>query len=70
MLAEQEGCCAICGTEDPGKNGRFNVDHNHDTGEIRGLLCYGCNVGIGHLRDNPSICLAAAEYLFTNGHYG
>ena len=41
MLAEQGGGCAICGA--PPKTRRLHVDHDHKTGEIRGLLCYRCN---------------------------
>ena len=70
MLQLQSGCCKICGTNAPGPKGRFVVDHNHDTGEVRGLLCWSCNVGIGHLQDSPSILLSAFNYLSTNGHYG
>ena len=43
MLAAQSGCCAICGNP-PKKGGRrLNVDHNHRTGKVRGLLCHRCN---------------------------
>jgi nitrate/TMAO reductase-like tetraheme cytochrome c subunit len=70
MLESQNGQCKICGTDTPGNKGRFVVDHNHVTGEVRGLLCWSCNVGIGHLQDNPSILLSAFNYLSTNGHYG
>ena len=63
MLTEQGGC-AICGTTEPGgKYGRFHVDHDHKTGEVRGLLCNGCNVGLGHFRDHPERLNKAAEYL-------
>lgn len=48
LLDQQGGCCAICGSEKAGGRGqRFHVDHCHRTGRIRGLLCYGCNVGLG-----------------------
>ena len=62
MLASQGGLCAICKTSEPGKKG-FHVDHSHDTGKVRGLLCHGCNLGIGHLRDDPAIVAAALLYL-------
>jgi hypothetical protein len=48
------------------KNGRIKalaVDHNHATGEIRGLLCANCNKGIGNLGDSPDRLLVAAGYL-------
>lgn len=70
MLEQQNGCCKICGTNVPGPKGRFVVDHNHSTQEVRGLLCWSCNVGIGHLQDNPLIILSAFNYLSANGHYG
>jgi len=41
----------------------FNVDHDHKTKKVRGLLCFGCNTGIGCLRDNPSRLRSAADYL-------
>lgn len=71
MLAAQGGVCAICAEPDPtGKE--LAVDHDHaccpdpakSCGKcVRGLLCWPCNVGIGHLRDDPKILTAAAEYL-------
>jgi len=71
MLEQQEGCCKVCGTDEPGGgNGRFSVDHNHATGEVRGLLCNGCNLGIGHLQDSPAVLLKAAAYLLEQGYYG
>lgn len=64
MLASQDGKCAICSSDNPGGRGRyFHVDHDHSTGRIRGLLCHGCNTGIGLLRDDPSILSAALAYL-------
>ena len=64
MLAAQGGKCAICpATEPGGKWNRWHVDHDHDTGEIRGLLCNGCNIAIGHLRHNPAIMLSAMKYI-------
>lgn len=41
----------------------FCIDHNHQTGEIRGLLCSPCNRAIGQLQDNPNILRKAANYL-------
>lgn len=66
-LDAQGGRCAICGTDEPGKsNGphkRFSIDHDHKTGEVRGLLCNHCNRGIGLLRDDPDVLLKAHLYL-------
>ena len=65
MFEEQDGRCAICrGTETKTpKNGRFCVDHDHSTGEVRGLLCGSCNRGIGLLGDDPDVVLRAHKYL-------
>ena len=63
MLEAQQGACAICGTTDTGKRKAFAVDHCHDTGKIRGLLCGNCNTGIGNLRDNIKLLERAIEYL-------
>ena len=62
LLEKQERVCAICGGVN--KNGRkLYVDHNHDTGVVRGLLCDDCNVGIGRLRDNKDLAYKAYLYL-------
>lgn len=63
MKVAQKGCCALCGTDTPGGNGDFAVDHDHETGIVRKLLCFNCNIGIGKFRDNPELLRKAAEYL-------
>ena len=65
MLAGQGGACAICGTSDfsSGRAGRPAVDHDHDTGAIRGLLCLRCNVGLGAFKERADLIRAAAGYL-------
>ncbi len=64
MLAEQGGGCAICSSSGTSKrNGRLHIDHDHDSGRIRGLLCSKCNSGIGQLQDDPTLLRAAAEYI-------
>jgi hypothetical protein len=69
LLASQDGRCAICGTQDPAmaqgaSSGRsLAVDHDHETGAIRGLLCMPCNLGLGYLRDDPNNLRRAAQYL-------
>jgi hypothetical protein len=64
MLAEQNGCCAICGTDTPGGKGqRLHVDHCHDSSRIRGLLCTRCNTGLGQFLDDPARLTAAISYL-------
>ena len=59
VLELQGGTCAICKQVPT----TFVVDHDHRSGAIRGLLCGPCNRALGHLRDQPGLCLAAAEYL-------
>ena len=65
--ASQDGRCAICGDIPSqlrgGKIVRLSVDHDHATGEVRGLLCNKCNRGIGYLQDSVDILQLAAEYL-------
>jgi hypothetical protein len=53
--------CVICGSEDP-----LVVDHDHDTGAVRGMLCNHCNRGLGHFRDNPILLEFAAQYLYAS----
>ena len=62
MMEEQNQVCAIC--KNPCKNNeRLSVDHCHNTGAVRGLLCNNCNTGIGMLNDDPDLVRRAFEYL-------
>jgi hypothetical protein len=64
MLAAQNGACAICGAASGNDRGyRLHIDHDHETGKVRALLCHGCNTGIGGFSDNPELLRAAADYL-------
>lgn len=63
MLSAQSHCCAICGTDDPGGNGRFHVDHCHSSAKVRGLLCWRCNVGLGQFKDDADLLEKASLYL-------
>jgi len=64
MLEKQEGKCAICGIEEKYcENQRLAVDHNHETGQVRALLCKKCNQAIGLLQDNASFAWNAYRYL-------
>lgn len=65
LLAAQNGACAICGTTEwnGGKAKSPHVDHCHETGRVRGLLCGGCNNGLGNFGDDPARLRAAADYL-------
>jgi hypothetical protein len=52
MISQQDNRCAICGTmEWGGKSGEPHIDHDHITGEVRGLLCASCNYGLGCFKD-------------------
>jgi hypothetical protein len=64
MLAGQGGQCVICRNEDPGKC--WCIDHDHQTGKVRGILCWHCNVALGHFRDDPRALIAAADYVIRN----
>lgn len=63
MLAEQQGCCAICRLPMELAPRRLHVDHNHETGVARGILCYLCNTGLGVFKDNAVRLRAAADYI-------
>lgn len=62
LLAAQKESCAICGKECPSGKA-LGVDHDHATGEIRGLLCSPCNIGLGSFRDDPQRLEVAIRYL-------
>lgn len=64
-LEKQGGCCAICQTTEVGRKGHthFHVDHDHHTGEVRGLLCDLCNRGLGYFKDDGLLLIQAAKYL-------
>lgn len=64
MLEAQGGGCAVCGAKSSG--GRWEslpVDHCHETGKIRGILCLHCNTGLGHFSDDPARVRDALAYL-------
>lgn len=64
MLENQGGVCAICGSPPPNDyHKRLNVDHCHSTGLVRGLLCRGCNQGLGNFRDDIDLMLNGISYL-------
>ena len=63
LFEKQKGCCAICGTHQWEITQALCVDHNHLTGEIRGLLCLGCNLGLGHFKESRGIFIKAIQYL-------
>lgn len=67
MLEAQDGKCAICRSVPTaryrGRLKQLSVDHDHITGQIRALLCNGCNAGLGYFGNNPFTLIAAAQYL-------
>ena len=70
MLESQGGCCASCGSPEPGGSGTFHVDHCHDSGEIRGLLCSNCNRGLGYLGDDLDGVMNIVYYLLQRDMHG
>ena len=73
MLKKQDNRCAICGIDfehlkqikenKVPQLGKPRIDHNHNTGKIRGLLCDECNLVLGKCKENPLILIKAAIYL-------
>lgn len=68
MLADQCGVCAICGKPEvrvtpKGDLTTLHVDHDHETGKVRSLLCYRCNSALGSMRDRPDLLRKAADYI-------
>lgn len=70
MLEEQQGRCKICNSttaiSEDNLIQRFAVDHCHQTGRVRGLLCIRCNAGLGMFLDNEVFLAAAISYLKEN----
>ena len=69
MFEVQEGKCAICMKPETKRDGRSGeliklaIDHDHDAGQVRRLLCSNCNTGLGLFKDNPELLETAAAYL-------
>lgn len=62
MLLEQDNKCKICKKSNPSSKRTFAVDHNHETNEVRGLLCYGCNRAL-HALETKGLFDEAQKYL-------
>jgi len=62
-LEAQDNGCAICGKTEAEEGKRLAVDHNHETDQVRGLLCENCNRAIGLLRHDPELLCSATVYL-------
>jgi hypothetical protein len=63
MFEDQEGRCAICKKHQMEFKKKLHVDHKHETGQVRGLLCHNCNLAIGRLMEDPVIIKSALEYV-------
>jgi len=63
LFIAQYGLCAICHHPPTTEKPFLVVDHDHETGMVRGLLCNNCNIAIGLLKDNPSTLQSAIRYL-------
>lgn len=63
MFMEQEGCCAICSKHQSEFDKALAIDHDHKTGEVRGLLCMHCNTALGKFYDKEDNLIRAVEYL-------
>lgn len=63
MLSDQLNGCAVCGVDSLTTKRRLEVDHDHISGRIRGLLCGPCNRMLGQARDNPEVLESGAIYL-------
>lgn len=66
LWESQGGKCALCETPDnPGRWGEtsLHVDHDHDSDEVRGLLCFNCNAGLGQFKDDVNLLQKAINYL-------
>jgi len=60
MVTQQGGKCMVCRKR---PRGILHIDHDHETGKVRGLLCTSCNQGLGYFKDNPVYLVRAAKYL-------
>lgn len=63
MLNNQGFACAICRQKLPESGTHTHIDHCHETGSVREILCTNCNRGLGHFQDNPALLQQAAAYL-------
>jgi hypothetical protein len=70
LLEEQQGVCAVCGLPEisvrRGKLVPLCVDHDHQTGKVRGLLCSKCNAALGMLKESIDIAASLISYMKNN----
>jgi len=64
LFVQQHSACAICGKQlDITQTRKWCVDHCHETGRVRGILCFPCNVALGQFSDSPAMLMRAIQYL-------
>lgn len=63
LLNEQNSACAICGISAEEIGRKLIIDHNHETLQVRGLLCWRCNSGLGFFKDEQALLAIAIDYL-------
>ena len=63
LYRKQKGCCAICKIHEAKLDRQLSVDHCHNTGKVRELLCNPCNTSLGQLKENKETLLAMIEYI-------
>lgn len=71
MLKQQNGGCAVCGSSSSGLSDTraLAIDHNHQTGKIRGVLCHPCNRALGLLREDEKIIMSLLKYKQKEGFF-
>ena len=67
LFDEQKGRCKICGRHQNEFKNRLHIDHDHETGKIRSLLCGNCNRTLGYFGENPLIFIKMAKYVIKSG---
>ena len=68
IYEEQDGACPVCDKTIKAEDSA--IDHNHKTGEVRGILCKSCNRALGLLGDSPDTMFRGLKYLQDKGYYG
>ena len=63
LESKNNGKCWICGGVNNGRQKNLHMDHDHNTGKVRGMLCHKCNVVLGLVNDNPKILNTMIQYL-------
>lgn len=66
IFNKQQGKCACCGILNENLTKELSVDHCHETGKIRGLLCHNCNTALGLIKDNVDVLKQMLIYISTN----